>query len=96
MVGRERDWRLGTASVSRNSSQKSSTKFNSISLNLKPGDFYTLLYTNTDTLFCPSSLAKRGQLRAEEKAHITKTSLLLQNMHPRTFTSALRAITINN
>ena len=86
---------MGEVSISRNNSQKSSIKFDSISLTLKPSNLYTLLYTNTDT-FCSGSLAKRGQPVAEEKAHITKTSLLLQNMHPRTFTSTLRAITINN
>lgn len=71
-------------------------KFSNILLNLKPGNLYTVLYKHTDTVFCSGSSAKGGQLIAKEKAHITKTSLLLQNMYPRTFTSALRAIIINN
>lgn len=95
MLEKEGDWG-NVLTTSRNNSQKSSIKFNSVLLNLKPGNLYTLLHTNTDTLLCSGSLAKRGQLVAEEKARITKTSLLLQNMHPRTFTGALRPITINN
>lgn len=95
MFGRQGDWEMGAVSLSRNNSQKSSITFDSILLTLKPSNSYTLLRANPD-LVCSSSLAKRGQPVAEEKAHVTKTSLLLQNMHPRTFTSALRAITINN